>query len=95
MTDATNSALNILVQERDRISQAIQILQGDAVTPAPKRRGRPPKSAAAASAPAASAPKAKKKRGRPQMSDEARQAVSERMRKYWAKRRKEKKAASK
>jgi len=88
MTDAMRSALDILIQERDQLNQAISILQGRVAVEAPKRRGRPPKAASAKKV-------AKKKRGRPEMSAEARKAVSERMRKYWAKRRKEKKAAAK
>lgn len=50
----------------------------------PKRRGRKPGSVAAPAA-AGDAPK---KRGRKKMSPAARKAVSERMRKYWAERRK-------
>ncbi len=92
MTDATSSALEILIRERDRIGQAIQLLQGDDAPAAPRRRGRPPKAAAAKAAPKKAATA---KSGRKQMSDEARKAVSERMRKYWAKRRKEKKGAAK
>jgi hypothetical protein len=84
MIDATGNVLALLIAERDRLNQAIAILQGGTATAAvaPKRRGRPPgsknKTAAAA-----------KKRG--DMSDAARKAVSARMKKYWAQRRKEKK----
>lgn len=86
MIDAPGNALSLLIAERDRLNQAIAILQGGAVAPssAPKRRGRPPGS------------KNKKKVATKSvggnMSDEARKAVSARMKKYWAKRRKEKKA---
>lgn len=86
MINAPSSALSLLIAERDRLNQAIAILQGGAVTAAyaPKRRGRPPGS------------KNKKtvatKASGSNMSDEARKAVSARMKKYWAKRRKEKKA---
>lgn len=81
MTDATGNVLTLLIAERDRLNQAIAILQGGTAGAAPKRRGRPPGSK---NKPAA------KKRG--EMSDAARKAVSARMKKYWAQRRKEKKA---
>lgn len=77
-------ALQLLIAERDRLNRAIDALQGDTEV---------------AAAPAAPAPRAKaapaatpgpKKRGRRSMSPEARKAVSERMRKYWAARRKAK-----
>jgi hypothetical protein len=83
MTDATGNVLTLLIAERDRLNQAIAILQGGTAASAPKRRGRPPGSKNKAAA-------AKKKRG--DMSDAARKAVSARMKKYWAQRRKEKKA---
>jgi hypothetical protein len=82
MTDATGNVLTLLIAERDRLNQAIAILQGGAATTAPKRRGRPPGSKNKAKA-------AAKKRG--EMCDAARKAVSARMKKYWAQRRKEKK----
>jgi hypothetical protein len=86
MTDAPGSALSLLISERDRLNQAIAILQGGAVAPstAPKRRGRPPGSKNKTKVAAKSASS--------NMSDEARKAVSARMKKYWAKRRKAKKA---
>ena len=67
----------LLIQERDRLNRAIDILQTE-----PKRRGRKPGSVSA-SAPKAAA----KRRGRPKMTPAARKAVSERMKKYWAARR--------
>jgi hypothetical protein len=83
MTDATGNVLTLLIEERDRLNQAIAILQGGAAAGAPKRRGRPPgsknKTATATT----------RKRG--DMSEAARKAVSARMKKYWAQRRKEKK----
>ncbi len=81
MTDATGNVLTLLIAERDRLNQAIAILQGGAAETAPKRRGRPPGSK--------NKPATAKKRG--EMSDAARKAVSARMKKYWAQRRKEKK----
>jgi hypothetical protein len=72
--------LALLIEERDRLNRAIEILQRGT-----KRRGRPPGSKTAAPA------KVVKQRGRKQMSAAARKAVSERMKKYWAARRKGKK----
>lgn len=62
--------------EGDRLDQAIAILKGEA----PPRRGpgRPP----------GSKNKEAKKRGRKPMDDASRKAVSERMKQYWADRRK-------
>ena len=75
MSESTISeALRLLVDERDRLDRAIQTLQG-AAAPAP-RRGRPPGSKSK-----------KKRRGRPPMSAAEKQAASERMKRYWAKRR--------
>lgn len=74
MTDV----LAVLKAERDRLDRAIAVMEAE-----PKRRGRKPGSAAAA--PADDAPK---RRGRKKMSPAARKAVSERMKKYWAERRK-------
>ena len=85
MMDAKGNVLTLLIAERDRLNQAIAILQGGAADAAPRRRGRPPGSKNRSAAPV-------KKRG--DMSDAARKAVSARMKKYWAQRRKEKKASS-
>ena len=82
MTEATGNVLTLLIAERDRLNQAIAILQGGTAEGAPKRRGRPPGSKNKTKA-------AGRKRG--DMSEEARKAVSARMKKYWAQRRKEKK----
>ena len=86
MINAQGNALSLLIAERDRLNQAIAILQGGTVTAAsaPKRRGRPPGSK--------NKKAAVKKASGSNMSDEARKAVSARMKRYWAKRRKEKKA---
>ena len=85
MTDITNNAVEMLIAERDRLDQAIQLLQGGASAP---RAGRP-KAAKAAKA----AKKTGKRLGRPPLSDEARKAQSEKMKAYWAARKK--KAAKK
>ena len=63
------------------MNQAIAVLQGDS---APKRRGRKPAAAAARAGSKASP----RKGGGRKMSAKARKAVSERMTKYWAARRK-------
>lgn len=82
----TQQIVAALVAERDRLSRAIEILQGTTT----KRRGRPPKN------PLANAPEwvtgkpAKKKRRK--FSAEQRAAASERMRRRWAAK---KKAAAK
>jgi hypothetical protein len=70
----------LLIAERDKLSRAIEALQGPT-----KRRGRPPKNPlAAATSAAAPAPK---KHGR-RFSAAQRKAASERMRLRWAAKRK-------
>ncbi len=73
--------LALLVAERDRLNNAIEALQGPV-----RRRGRPPKNplAVASSAPG-------KKRG-PKRTAAQNKAHSERMKKYWAARKKQAKA---
>ena len=71
-----------LTAERDRLSQVIAILQGAGTS---KRRGRPPKNPLAALI-APAQPKAK--RARPKRTKAQREAQAERMRKYWAARKK-------
>jgi hypothetical protein len=74
----TENILALLVAERDKLNRAIEALQGPV-----KRRGRPPKnlSASAAGPPAP----AKKRKG---LSAAARKAQSQRMKAYWAAKRK-------
>lgn len=74
----TTTVLQLLIAERDKLNRAIAALQSE-----PSRRGRPPGRRAAASS-------AAQRRRRGGMSAEARQAQSERMKAYWAKRRKQK-----
>ncbi len=69
MTDV----LALLIEERDRLNEAIAVLGG------PRRRGRPP----SAENPVATPKKAAKRK---EWSPAQRQAVSERMKKHWAKR---------
>jgi len=72
-----------LHEELDRIDEAILMFSRLAAG-APKRRGRPPKLLVSAGP---------KRRGRPpgsRMSAATRQAASERMKKYWAAKRKAK-----
>ncbi|MGD1093918.1 MAG: hypothetical protein ABSB35_18265 [Bryobacteraceae bacterium] len=79
---ATENILALLIAERDKLNNAIEALSG------PKRRGRPPgvKTSASASAEATSpAPR----KGRT-FTAAQRKAFGERMKAYWAKRRKKK-----
>ena len=73
--------LELLIAERNRLDEAIAVLQG------PPRRGRPPGSGKKVTA--------KKVRKRPRMSAEARKRRSEGMKKWWAARRTPKKSAKK
>ena len=75
----TEHIVVLLVAERDKLNRAIEALQGSG-----KRRGRPPKNPLAAAvmlAPAA--PKKKRKQ-----SAARRKAQAERMKAYWAAKRK-------
>ena len=69
-------ALQLLIEERDRLNEAIAVLGGSG------RRGRPPGGAKKARA----APKQAAKKKRKGMSAEARQRLSEKLKKSWAKR---------
>jgi hypothetical protein len=77
----TEHILTLLIQERDKLNRAIEALQGSA-----KRRGRPPKNplASVATGPA-SAPLPRKKRT---FSAAQRKQQAERMKKYWASKKK-------
>jgi hypothetical protein len=74
----TEQIVALLIQERDKLNRAIEVLQGPT-----KRLGRPPKNPLATSA-SASVPK---KHGR-RFSAAQRRAASERMRLRWAAKRK-------
>ena len=67
--------LTLLIAERDKLNRAIEALQGSA-----KRLGRPPKDT-----PKAAAPVAKKRK---RQSAARRKAQAERMKAYWAAKRK-------
>jgi hypothetical protein len=71
--------LSLLIAERDKLDRAIEALQGSA-----KRRGRPPKNQSATVAPVAAAPTRKRRR----RSAAQREAQVERMKAYWAAKRK-------
>jgi hypothetical protein len=76
---ATDHIVSLLLTERDRLTRAIEALQGPA-----KRRGRPP-----AAAPAAAGPvKAKPVRKRRKLTAAEKKAASDRMKAFWAARRK-------
>jgi hypothetical protein len=74
-----------LHEERDHVDQAILVLSRLA-TGATKRRGRPPKWLASAE------PRRRGRRPGTKLSAAARKAHSERMKKYWAARRRQKSA---
>lgn len=81
---STEEIVRLLVAERERIDRAIEALQG------PKRRGRPPKNAIGAvvasmeESESVSSPRKKRT-----FSKAQREAAAERMRKYWAAKRKQ------
>jgi hypothetical protein len=75
----TEHILALLIAERDKLNRAIEALG------APVRRGRPPKNPFSAVV-AAPAKAASKRRG---LSPAKRKAQSERMKAYWAKRKKQ------
>ena len=76
----TDQILQLLISERDRLTRAIEVLQGPI-----KRRGRPPKTASVALAVAPATPNGR----HGGMTPAARRAQSKRMKAYWAKKRKE------
>jgi hypothetical protein len=73
----TDHIIALLIAERDKLNRAIEALQGPA-----KRRGRPPKAVATFAAPDASTPKRKRR------NPAQRKAQAERMKAYWAAKRK-------
>jgi hypothetical protein len=82
---ATEQILALLLHERDKLSKAIEALQGPT-----KRRGRPPKNQPSTAAPVGSPAPPKKKRRK--FTAAQREAAAERMRQRWAAK---KKAAAK
>ena len=74
----TEHIISALISERDKLNRAIEVLQGTA-----KRRGRPPQDAAIVPA-VAPAPVRKRRR----QSTARRKAQAERMKAYWAAKRK-------
>ncbi len=79
----TEQIIGILIAERDKLSRAIEALQGPI-----KRRGRPPKNPEVSIA-AIATPVEQKRKGR---TAAQRRAQSEKMKKYWAAKRKQQKA---
>jgi hypothetical protein len=73
----TEHIIALLIAERDKLNRAIEALQGVA-----KRRGRPPKAVVTLAVPVVSAPKRKRQ------SAARRKAQAERMKAYWAAKRK-------
>jgi hypothetical protein len=78
----TEHIVALLIAERDKINRAIEALQGA------KRRGRPPKNPAIAAAEASTSGTSTNGRGT-RMTVAARKAQSQRMKAYWAKRKKD------
>jgi hypothetical protein len=76
----TDHILTLLIAERDKLTAAIEVLQGPT-----KRRGGPPGSRNGVSA-AVAAPK---KQARRTFTAAQRKAQSERLKAYWAKKRKQ------
>jgi hypothetical protein len=80
----TNQIVAVLIQERDRLNRAIEALSGSV-----KRRGRPPRTAATQAAPTTPAAKVATPKPRRKARSAAQlKAHSERMKAYWAKKRK-------
>jgi hypothetical protein len=80
----TEQIVALLVQERDRLSRAIEALQGPI-----KRRGRPPKNPLAnASDWVLPSQKSAPRKARRKFTAEQRQAQAEKMKAYWAKKKK-------
>jgi hypothetical protein len=73
----TDHIIALLIAERDKLNRAIDALQGGA-----KRPGKPPKAVATPTVPEISAPKRKRQ------SAARRKAQAERMKAYWAAKRK-------
>jgi hypothetical protein len=79
----TEQILGFLIAERDKLNRAIEALQGPT-----KRRGRPPRSGAMNAAMSPAVTPERKRRGR---TAAQRKAQSEKMKKYWALRKKQSK----
>jgi hypothetical protein len=75
----TDQILFLLIQERDKLNRAIEVLQGPT-----KRRGRPPKNSLTAATSAASETAQPAKKQRRKFTAAQRAAASERMRQQWA-----------
>jgi len=79
----TDYIVDLLVAERDRLSRAIDALQGPT-----RRRGRPPKNPLAASSAPAPATQAKPARKNRTFTAAQRKQQAARMKAYWANKRK-------
>jgi hypothetical protein len=86
----TDHIVALLIAERDRLNQAIEVLQGPT-----KRRGRPPKNPLATVAPAAEPAAAAPARKKRTFSAAQRKKQAERMKAYWAAKNAAKPAAKK
>jgi hypothetical protein len=77
----TEHILSLLIAERDKLSRAIEVLQGPA-----RRRGRPPKNPLMTAAPAVAPKKRPRQKSAAQIARD--KAASTRMKAYWAAKRK-------
>jgi len=83
----TEQIITLLIQERDRLNRVIKVLQGPT-----KHRGRPPKNPSTVAPPAASEPDQPAKKKRSRFTAAQRKQQAERMKVFWAAK---KKAAAK
>ena len=79
----TDQILVLLIQERDKLNHAIEVLRGT------KRRGRPPRSIAAVSSNGATPTMPAVKKSSRKFTAAQRKQQAERMKAYWAKKRKQ------
>lgn len=74
----TEHIVALLIAERDKLNRAIEVLQG------PTKRGRPPKNPITAASPAFPEPSQPAKKQRRKFTAAQRKQQAERMKAYWA-----------
>jgi hypothetical protein len=77
----TDHILALLIAERDKLNRALEALQGPTNQGPTKRRGRPPKNSVEVTTPAVAPEPTKRKR---RFSAAQRKQQAERMKAYWA-----------